>query len=61
MIIILGVSIIAKIALLGKGYLSLPDEFRYIAAQDFIEFFKKENLILLCHSFLKFKEDQASL
>lgn len=31
----------AKIFLLGKGYLSLPDEFRYIAAQDFIEFFKK--------------------
>ena len=39
--IVLGVSVIAKTTLLGKGYLSLPDEFRYIAAQDFIEFFKK--------------------
>ncbi len=38
---VLCISIIAKISLLGKGYLSLPDEFRYIAAQDFIEFFKK--------------------
>lgn len=39
--IVLGVSVIAKTTLLGKGYLSLPDEFRYIAAQDCIEFFKK--------------------
>lgn len=39
--IVLGVSVIAKTVLLGKGYLSTPDEFRYIAAQDFIEFFKK--------------------
>jgi hypothetical protein len=41
LIFVLCISIMAKIFLLGKGYLSLPDEFRYIAAQDFIEFFKK--------------------
>jgi hypothetical protein len=41
LIFILCISITAKVFLLGKGYLSLPDEFRYIAAQDFIEFFKK--------------------
>lgn len=42
--VVFGISIIAKTVLLGKGYLSLPDEFRYIAAQDFIELFKKGEL-----------------
>jgi hypothetical protein len=41
LIFALCISIMAKIFLLGKGYLSFPDEFRYIVAQDFIEFFKK--------------------
>ena len=38
---VLCMSIIGKMYLLGKGYLSFPDEFRYISAQDFIEFLKK--------------------
>ncbi|MBM3920159.1 MAG: hypothetical protein FJ347_02935 [Sphingomonadales bacterium] len=42
--LLLCISIVAKIFLLGKGYLSFPDEVRYVAAQNFIEELKQGNL-----------------
>jgi len=34
-------SLVAKVFLLGRGYLSNPDEYRHVASQDAIEFLKK--------------------
>lgn len=44
LIILLLFSLVAKLLLLGKGYLSNPDEYRHMASQDAFEYLKKGDI-----------------
>jgi hypothetical protein len=40
-VILIILSLVAKVFLLGKGYLSIPDEFRHISSQNAVEYLRK--------------------